>query len=594
MQRKPAEIGLSALATATLNQRVRQEQWALLLKSNQSASAPAFLIALVFWLAMYHQLSSPVVLAWAGAIHLNQIVRYVWVRRDARKFETPEDNPKSAMLLLFLLGVNGAIWGSAALLFLPLSDVLIASFVVVVTLSIHSGGMTWMAPVKAAVISFSVPLTLLLTLALLRKEETVYWVGGVLIFLYAMTSWKYAMQHHKLLADSLFARYEKVALAEQLAEQVELVELASQEKTRFLAAASHDLRQPLHAIALCSAVLEISLRNGPDHDTANRLLKSIHLLGNSFDAMLDISRLDAGTVQAAVAPTPLQSVFEALNGVFSEQADERGLELRVRSTPLWVYTDANLLQRMLENLAANALKYTPQAGVVVVARQRQEKVWIDVRDTGLGMAPNQIKPIFDEFYQVNNPGRDRSKGLGIGLSIVDRLSRLLGHPVVVRSRLGGGSLFRLVVPHATAQHQPPFLDGRTSDLPRPDARLPKRVMLLDDDRDVQQAMAQLLKMHGMETTCVGTTDEAMAALQSQVPDAPHTVLLSDVRLADGEDGLLFSTRLAGRMAQPPKVVLLTGETSPESLQRLRESRFDVLFKPVDAQTLLDTLARAVR
>lgn len=593
MQRKPAEIGLSALATATLNQRVRQEQWALLLKSNQSASAPAFLIALVFWLAMYHQLSSPVVLAWAGAIHLNQIVRYVWVRRDARKFETPEDNPKSAMLLLFLLGVNGAIWGSAALLFLPLSDVLIASFVVVVTLSIHSGGMTWMAPVKAAVISFSVPLTLLLTLALLRKEETVYWVGGVLIFLYAMTSWKYAMQHHKLLADSLFARYEKVALAEQLAEQVELVELASQEKTRFLAAASHDLRQPLHAIALCSAVLEISLRNGPDHDTADRLLKSIHLLGNSFDAMLDISRLDAGTVQAAVAPTPLQSVFEALNGVFSEQADERGLELRVRSTPLWVYTDANLLQRMLENLAANALKYTPQGGVVVVARQRQEKVWIDVRDTGIGMAPDQIKRIFDEFYQVNNPGRDRSKGLGIGLSIVDRLSRLLGHPILVRSREGRGSLFRLVLPSASAeQHagQPGFPTGQAA----PGAGLPERVMVLDDDDDVLYAIATLLQMHGVETTCVGSPNEAWTALQNEPHDAPHTVLLCDVRLAKGEDGLVFATSLAKKMLHPPKVILLTGETAPDSLQRLRESGFEVLFKPVGAQTLLATLARAVR
>ncbi|WP_197508876.1 ATP-binding response regulator [Hydrogenophaga crassostreae] len=566
----------------------------MLLESNQSASPAAFVIALIFWLAIYHQLSDPIVLVWAVLIHLNQLVRYWWVRRHSQSTEMPEERPREAIFLLFLLGANGAVWGAAAVLFLPVSDVLVAAFVVVVTLSIHSGGMTWMAPVKAAVISFSVPLTALLTLALILQGETVYWVGGVLIFLYAMTSWKYAMQHHKLLTDSLVARYEKMALAEQLARQVELVELASQEKTLFLAAASHDLRQPLHAIALCSAVLEVSLRHTPDHDTASRLLKSIHLLGTSFDAMLDISRLDAGTVHAAVVPVPLQSGFEALNNVFSEQAGERGLELRVRSTDLWVRSDAELLQRMLANLVANALKYTHQGGVVVVARQRQEEIWIDVRDTGLGMASDQIEHIFDEFYQINNPGRDRSKGLGIGLAIVDRLSRLLEHPIVVRSREGHGSLFRLVLPPASAEQQHACQPVLPTGNAAPNADLPERVMVLDDDEDVRYAIATLLQIHGVKTTCVGSANEAWAALQSQPLDDPHAVLLCDVRLANGKDGLDFSSGLAAKMDDPPRVILLTGETAPASLQRLRESDFEVLFKPVSAHKLMAALAQVVR
>jgi signal transduction histidine kinase/ActR/RegA family two-component response regulator len=436
-------------------------------------------------------------------------------------------------------------------------------------------------------------LTALLTLALVLQGGTIYLAGGLLIFLYAVISWKHAMQHHKLLADSLFARYEKMALAEQLAKQVELVERASQEKTRFLAAASHDLRQPLHAIALSSAVLEMSLRNGPDHETASRLLNSIHLLGHSFDAMLDISRLDAGTVQAAVFPMSLHKVFEALNSIFSEQAGERGLELRVRSTPLCVLSDAELLQRMLENLVGNALKYTSQGGVVVVARQRGDKVWIDVRDTGIGIAPHQLQQIFEEFYQVNNPGRDRSKGLGIGLSIVARISRLLDHPVEVRSKPGCGSTFRLVLP----QGQPPPVASADGPIEAPSRQrgLPKRVMVLDDEEDVQHAVAALLRTQGIDATCLGSAAQALEALQAGSQNKlPHEVLLCDVRLANGEDGLVFCTDLPTRLTSAPKVVLITGETAPASLRRLQNSGFTVLFKPVTAEHLLHALSDAMR
>jgi signal transduction histidine kinase/ActR/RegA family two-component response regulator len=487
------------------------------------------------------------------------------------------------------MGVNGVTWGLAPLLFFPEADTVLMAFISLVTLGIYSGGLAWMAPVKAAVMSYSLPIMVMLTLALLMQDEYIFKLASVMTLVYLMNSWKFVLQHHQLLTDSLMDRYEKVALADKLARQVALVEKASEEKTRFLAAASHDLRQPLHAIALFSAVLERALAQSHHQDTATRMANSVRLLGSSLDAMLDISRLDAGTIEVNRRPVALQRLFEALNSLFSAQAGEKGLELRVRPSPLWVDTDVDLLQRMLTNLVANALKYTHEGGVLVVARQRQGAVWIEVRDTGLGMARDEIGRIFDEFYQINNPGRDRSMGLGIGLSIVNRISHLLNHPIEVQSSQGKGSTFRLRLPLAHPVLRAPV--DNTTPAPTLDTALPRRVLMLDDEKDIQHAISTLLRQHGIDATCVSTPEQARSTLKEQDAGAPHEVLLCDVRLANGEDGLAFASSLVVQMPRPPAVILITGETATNKLQRLRESGFEVLFKPVSAQLLLGALSR---
>src|SRR5690606_5122173 len=211
----------------------------------------------------------------------------------------------------------------------------------------------------------------------------IYRIGAVLTLLYMLSAMRFALRFHQLLTESLAARFEKLTLADKLSRQVTLVEAASQEKSRFLAAASHDLRQPLHAIALFSAALERELQDTPQHLTASRLLKSVRALGKSLDTMLDISRLDAGVVKHDIRPVAVQTVFQSLNNVFQPQAIELGLELRIRATNAWVMSDPQLLERLLANLVGNALKYTPKGGVLVVARRRRQHVWIEVRDTGM-------------------------------------------------------------------------------------------------------------------------------------------------------------------------------------------------------------------
>jgi len=242
------------------------------------------------------------------------------------------------------------------------------------------------------------------------------------------------------------------------------------------------------------------------------------------------------------------------------------------------------------------LKYTRHGGVTVTALVRGDSVWIEVRDTGIGVAPGQLERIFEEFYQIGNPGRDRSRGLGIGLSIVQRLSQLLAHPVQVRSRPGRGTRFRLLVPRAEATSESPT-DLLLQDLESPVRHrfavpdLRGRILLIDDELEIRQAMTALLGAYSLDVVAVA--DEVAAAEVLTHPDAqakPFALLLCDFRLADGVDGLDVGLRLRERFQLDAPLLLITGETAPERLQRVRASGVPVLFKPVSAATLLQAMA----
>ena len=390
-------------------------------------------------------------------------------------------------------------------------------------------------------------------------------------------------------------------LLKELREQKEVAERAHVVKTQFLAAASHDMRQPLHAIALFGAVLQKELDGHPAGANATRLMRAVNALGKSLDSMLDISRLDAGVITPVVGPVPVNALFQALNHVFEAKASELGLQLRLRASTLWVRSDPHLLQRLLFNLVDNALKYTTQGGVLVVARARDTQVWIDVRDTGIGMPAEQLDRIFEEFYQIDNPGRDRALGLGIGLSVVQRLSGMLGHTVQVRSRPGRGTLLRVILPLADASGSSDASDAATAWQPDSSGRfrlkgqrLPQRVLIIDDEIDIRDAIVALLRVYGVHATAVADEAEAALALtQAATNGQPYEALLCDFRLARGADGLDAGMRLQNQFGPNLALLLITGETAPDKLQRIHDLNIPVIFKPASATTLLQALAERV-
>jgi signal transduction histidine kinase len=490
--------------------------------------------------------------------------------------------------------IYSSIWGLAPWMFLPDNNLPMTVLTVLIILGLASGSVPAVAHRWSATLCFLLPMLLSLIAALALRGDAVHLFLAACTGVYLGATLYFARVQNRLLTDALLTRFEKEALADKLAQQIAITERASHEKTRFFASASHDLRQPLHAIALFGAVLQKELQAHPAQANATRLMRAVHALGTSLDTMLDISRLDAGVIETNVRAVSLNPMLQSINQMFASRADEKGLQLRLRASPLWVRTDPELLQRLLTNLVENAIKYTVQGGVLVVARQRGTTTWIDVCDTGVGIAPEQQGKIFDEFYQVNNPGRDRSQGLGIGLSIVRRLSILLGHPVEVHSRPGRGSQFRLMLPTAPAQIPAragnPIPDVELSPATEAGPALPHRVLMIDDETDIGHAVSALLEAHGSQLQVVRDETAAAAAfIHASQQGQPFQAMLCDYRLADGADGLAAAQRLRTRFHPHLPLLLVTGETAPERLQQLRNSGVPVLFKPVPANILLQAL-----
>ncbi len=570
------------------------EQFALIHQGSPNSSLTALVIAIVFWATLWWNTRDPVVLLWAAALHTGQLVRLFWVKKymaRPREFVSRASWRRGYFLLLL---VNGATWATAPLLFLSTVGIALQAFIVLVCLVMFRAGLTWLAAVKPAMLAFSVPQMAGLPLAFFLQPHPAYAELAPVVLAYLLIAWVLAVHQHRMLLKLLVEQLEKRAMAAQLVQQVGVARQASQEKTRFLAAASHDLRQPLHALALFAAVIERQRGVGENPDHTAQLGGLVRQLGQSLDAMLDVARLDAGIVEKHMAATALQPVFESLNRIYSPQASDKGLELRIRPTGLFVNTDRSHLERILSNLISNAIRYTAGGGVLVLARQRGEQVWVDVWDSGTGIPDDQIDLVFEEYYQLANPGRDRSKGLGIGLAIVRRLCALLGHGLGVRSVPGRGSRFRVQLDRVRAPPTVPSTGSTGGDAPAAlvlpaHVALPGHVLLLDDEPDSRAACGAWLRAHGISVRTASSVAEAEVALFGA--DARVDVFICDYRLAHGADGLAYALDARGRKADGLPVVMVTGETSPDRLQLLREAGLHVLFKPVRADELIHLLAR---
>jgi signal transduction histidine kinase/CheY-like chemotaxis protein len=362
-------------------------------------------------------------------------------------------------------------------------------------------------------------------------------------------------------------------------------ERADQEKSRFLATASHDLRQPVHALGLFATTLEKRLRGSVEEPLIRNIVRSIDGLDRSFNAMLDVSRLDAGVVEPNFQHFPLRDLFRRLDMYFAGQAEQAHLGLRLCPGGKSVTSDPQLLERILGNLIQNAIKYTERGGIVVVARTTATHFNIEVWDTGVGIREADLPHIFEEFYQVGRRERARVQGLGMGLAIVKRLAQLLGHSLTVRSLPGGGTMFRIGIPVGGL---PGIQDATAAADTLPMAVLePRAILIIDDEDAVREGLALLLEEWGYQAIAAASYHQAERLARTL--DLPPDLILSDLHLGDGPDGLsaIEAVRLGCGCEVP--AILITGDTSPEELRRATDSGYMVLFKPVQPRKLLAAL-----
>jgi signal transduction histidine kinase/CheY-like chemotaxis protein len=362
----------------------------------------------------------------------------------------------------------------------------------------------------------------------------------------------------------------------------ETAERANIAKSKFLAAASHDLRQPLQALALFTGTLEIKARDPELSPIVRRISSGIQAMNEMLTTLLDVSRLDAGVIAPNPSQFPIAGVFDELATEFTRLAGDNGITLRFCNSSLTTRTDPVLLGRILRNLISNAIRYTESGRILVGCRRNGDRFRVEVYDTGIGIPDDQLGEIFEDFHQVGNIARDRRHGLGLGLAIAKGMADLLGHRLSVVSQPGKGSCFSIELPRtetagesADEAVQPPMPSHREC------------ILLIDDEPDITDSLKALLEAHGYRAIAACSANDARQQLET-VPHKPD-IILADYRLSEGKNGSDAIVEVSEFLGLAVPGILLTGDTAPDRIASAARSGFGLLHKPVDPELLIATI-----
>ena len=489
--------------------------------------------------------------------------------------------------------IHGSVWGSSALfMYVPGSPeyqaLLLVALFALSTAAVPLIG-RHLPSLYVFVLTVLVPIIVRLaieggTIRILLATISTLVMYGIFLF---------GRELNRTMIDAVRRRYENVALIEQLTEQKAQAEAARKEaeqanrmKTRFLAAASHDLRQPLHALGLFSDSLKRRIADPEQKAIAEHIWQSIEALEQTFDALLDISRLDAGIVQPRTEAFSLATLFQRVASDCAPEAAAKGIALRIHATRLATRSDSVLVEQILRNLVSNAIRYTDHGKVLIGCRARGPVVRVEVWDTGVGIADDKRQRIFDEFYQADE--RDRRKGLGLGLAIVRRVANLLAINIELESILGRGSVFRFELPRC-AHAANPLLTTVEPAIAVAAALGKAVVLVIDDDAPVLEAMHEALRGWGVQAVTARSLTCALARLPEcgRYPD----VIISDYRLGEGASGIDAIKRIHHELGVTIPAMIITGDTAPKSLRVIQASGYRYLPKPVTAERLRTQLCK---
>ena len=360
-----------------------------------------------------------------------------------------------------------------------------------------------------------------------------------------------------------------------------LAEQANLAKSRFLVAANHDLRQPLQSIGLYTAALQATEDRRENQNICKQMSGAIEAMGNLLDVLLDIDNLEQSRVRVRRVDFPASELLEALSREFKLSAQARGLDLRIVPSSLVLHSDPLLLERIVQNIVSNAISYTNSGKIVVGCRLRGDNARIEVWDSGAGIAEAKLETIFEDYYQIDNPARDRRKGRGLGLAIVQRVARLLDHQIQVRSQLGKGSMFSVQVPLVGRAEEASAVSS-PSVVPAPD--LTNRVLVaIEDDPAVLDGMKRLLESWGARVVCGETARDALGQLAPAgiSPD----LIIADYRLPHGDTGVGVVEALRAAFDADVPAIVITGDTSTSVARLIEASGCLLVHKPLDSVTL---------
>jgi signal transduction histidine kinase/CheY-like chemotaxis protein len=473
--------------------------------------------------------------------------------------------------------IEGLNWGATAIYSASPQDMVSRLLTMALICAITSGSLPAFGFYLPAFYVLFFPATIPFAVVGILQGGLVPYVLALLTVLYILTMFGVCLWYHSNFMETLNLRFENLDLADSLRLQKEAAEEANHAKSRFLAAASHDLRQPVHALSMFVGALRGHEMQPEPRRLLDHIDASVTAMDGLFTALLDISRLDAGEVEPRLQSFAIRPLFERLSRDYVEEAARKGISLRFHASSANVSSDPLLLERILRNLISNAIRYT-DCGRVVVGCRRRDRLELQIWDTGRGIPPQHAENVFQEFFQLHNPERDRAKGLGLGLAIVRRLTTLLDHPMTMSSTPGKGSLFSVSLPMT-----------ETVDLPEVPGHLPSGafrrglILVIDDETAIQEAMRSLLTSWGHEVIWAGSGAEILDKIAS-CPTRPD-LIICDYRLRGEESGITVIRELQSEYNEEIPGLLITGDTAPDRLNEARHSGFLLLHKPVASSKL---------
>ena len=516
--------------------------------------------------------------SWIGAIQLVNVYR-LWVLFKYRnKTLSTNDLVKRRPIIIFNALISGFLWALAPPLFIPDNPSELTLLLSCIYICMSAGMVAPSLSIRAAVMCFTAPtiLSLCYTIFMLPNSVLPY-LSSVLVVYLAII---YITSGHaeRTFLTSIQIRFEKEALLKELSEQKLAAEQANLTKSKFLAAASHDLRQPLHALSLYLDTAKQETDPQRQQELYLKMAIAMGALNDLFERLLDISKLDAGIIEPSLADSRIDDIFKRLEVRFTPMAKDKKLHLSFKHQNEIFYSDTLLLERILDNLIGNAIRYTASGKINIEAKRNNNEIIISVKDTGSGIPTHEQKNIFTEFYQLLNPERDRTKGLGLGLSIVKRLCELLQHELKLKSN-DSGTTFSICVPIGDTKR----LEAKQSIISRAVWDIKNtNILVIDDEINIQDAMKQLLCKWGCQVNCVGTIDEATQTIKNgNIPD----LIIADYRLRNNETGVTAIKAVISAACKDIPGILITGDTAPERLQEASQSGFKLLHKPVNASKL---------
>lgn len=511
-------------------------------------------------------------LLWLASVYVLTFIRFYFYFKRNRENSSLSVKHWAQLGVIFSL-ISGIQWAATVFIFFN-SNTTDTSILIIVLLAMISASVASASVIPAVFAGYAAPITIALIVVFLNSENSNYHTFAYMIVVFIIASSIFSRNTYKSTMHGIRLSIENMGLIENLQAEKEKAESANIAKSKFLASASHDLRQPLQSMTLFTEALKENLNDSENIELANRITNSHDALRDLLNALLDISKLDAGGIEVKNISFDISQITNELYSEFQPIISQKNQQLAVSKLSYFVFSDPIITKRILQNLIANATHHSPEESMIIVeTKVHDNHLVINVKDNGLGIENEEQKSIFNEFYQINNPERDRNKGLGLGLAIVKRLSILLNSEIKLESSAGAGCDFSFKLPLATSEQLAkkeniPQISNFTS-------LTNMQVLLVEDELDVREALAIILNRWGCVVWETDNIADALTLVKKQNID----FIITDYRLREHETGIDL-LKAVYDINSDISGLMITGDTGTEQIQEFLQAGHVVLHKPI--------------